>query len=149
MGYLEKALRIETRCRVAVNPAGTRLNLCAVLSQALALPPAAPWFSRQKAVGLAARDRGRNKETVTLGSCLLNCCHCNVAADGGLQLGRHDAALAHAREAVSILQVPVSQLMRRAACWPIPPRTLMLVVGAQAIARDGGTEREEKRGWRN
>ena len=33
LGYLEKALRIETRCRVAVNPAGTRLNLCAVLSQ--------------------------------------------------------------------------------------------------------------------
>lgn len=33
LGYLEKALRIEKKAQVVVNPAGTRLNLCAVLSQ--------------------------------------------------------------------------------------------------------------------
>lgn len=31
--YLEKAQRIEMKSRVVANPAGTRLNLCAVLSQ--------------------------------------------------------------------------------------------------------------------
>eukprot|EP00282_Hemiselmis_andersenii_P036807 CAMPEP_0169447732 /NCGR_PEP_ID=MMETSP1042-20121227/11671_1 /TAXON_ID=464988 /ORGANISM="Hemiselmis andersenii, Strain CCMP1180" /LENGTH=250 /DNA_ID=CAMNT_0009559297 /DNA_START=258 /DNA_END=1007 /DNA_ORIENTATION=+ len=33
LSFLEKALRIEKRAEVVVNPAGTRLNLCAVMSQ--------------------------------------------------------------------------------------------------------------------
>lgn len=38
--YLEKAQRIEMKSRVVANPAGTRLNLCAVLSQLeRSLPP--------------------------------------------------------------------------------------------------------------
>lgn len=33
LSYLEKAQRIEMRVKTVSNPAGTRLNLCAVLSQ--------------------------------------------------------------------------------------------------------------------
>jgi|LauGreDrversion2_3_1035106.scaffolds.fasta_scaffold54459_1 hypothetical protein len=85
--YLEKAQRIEMKSRVVANPAGTRLNLCAVLSQL------ERWLTPRMIFC-----------SVVLMQELVPCIMLTVDE------GRHGEALEHAQAAVVLLQEELAQL---------------------------------------